>query len=150
MPFWIAHVRSWPSTTMVRQAVFSLSLLGEDPLTLAETYLEENGAHADQIHAAVADIIATHHTSMPREAVERLIEAGTRISGSAPTRRRFYSLGADLLGFHFLDRAAADPAGSVRQWAARQREKRGLTAEQELPLAPSVLDESRDAVEHEL
>lgn len=129
MPFWIAHVRSWPTTAMVRAGLHALSFLGEDPLTLARTFIGETGPYAEQIHAAVADIIGQHHAAMPLTEVERLIDQGTHISSSAPARRRFYALGADLLGPHVLERAAEDSAGSVRQWAARRREKRTLPAE---------------------
>jgi hypothetical protein len=125
---------------MVRQALYALSHLGEDPLTLARTFIEESGPHAEQLHAAVADIISEHRAEMPLDAVERVIDRGTRVSSSATTRRRFYSLGAEILGPRILDRAAGDSAASVRRWAAQRRAKPELPSEPADVLMPGVLD----------
>jgi hypothetical protein len=123
LPFWVAHVPSWPTLSMVRLGLVWLPRLGEDPLALAETYIEYRNAFAEQMHAAVAEIIAEHHTEMPEASVRRVIERGITITGSGPTRRRFYRLGADLYGASYLTRASEDAAGSVRQWAARQLQR---------------------------
>jgi hypothetical protein len=123
LPFWIAHAPSWPTLSMVRLGLLWLPRLGEDPLGLVETYIEYRNAFAEQMHGAVADIIAEHHDRMPRAAVEKVIEEGIAISGSGPTRRKFYRLGADLFGDAYLARATEDAAGSVRQWAARQLQR---------------------------
>jgi hypothetical protein len=123
LPFWIAHAPSWPTLHMVRLGLVWLPRLGEDPVELAETYVEYRNAFAEQMHAAVAEIIAEHHASMPDDAVRRVLEHGIAISGSGPTRRRFYRLGADLFGEQYLTRATADAAGSVRQWASRQLQR---------------------------
>jgi hypothetical protein len=60
---------------------------------------------------------------MPDAAVRRVVERGITITGSGPTRRKFYRLGADLFGDTYLTRATEDAAGSVRQWAARQLQR---------------------------
>jgi hypothetical protein len=123
MGFWIAHVPSWPSRSMVRLGLVWLARLGADPLELAQVYIAYQDTFAEQIHAAVADIIAEHYDCMPENQVRSLIEKGIAISGSGPTRRRFYRLGTDLFGPHYLERATADTANSVRQWAVRQLQK---------------------------
>lgn len=123
MPFWIAHMPSWPSHQMVRLGLTWLARLGEDPLMLARAYIGPSSAFADQIHAAVADIIAEHHECMPAAEVRDLLEQGVAISSSIPTRKRFYRLGSALFGMEYLERAAGDTAGSVRQWATRQLQK---------------------------
>jgi len=125
LPFWLAHAPSWPTLSMVRLALVWLPRLGEDPLSLAVTYIEYRNAFADQLHAAVADILAEHHAAMPDAAVRQVVEQGIAISGSGPTRRKFYSLGAELFGEDYLTRASGDAAGSVRQWAARQLQRQG-------------------------
>jgi hypothetical protein len=121
MPFWVAHVPSWPGTHMVRLGLVWLARLGGDPLGLITTHIQTGGSFDEQLHAAVADIIAEHHAALPQEEVRRVIEQGLAITGSSPTRRRFYRLGADLFGPEYLERAAHDTAGSVRQWAAKQQ-----------------------------
>lgn len=127
--FWIAHAPSWPSTVMVRLGLVWLARLGQgshqgwDPLELATTYMAYRDTFAEQLHAAVADIIAEHHASMPTPQVRQLIEQGITMGGSIPTRRRFYRLGTDLFGPQYLERATTDTANSVRQWAARQLQK---------------------------
>jgi hypothetical protein len=123
MPFWIAHAPSWPTTKMIHLGLIWLARLGGDPLELTRTYISYHGSFEDQVHSAVADIIAEHHRIMPEAQVRGLIEQGIAITGSSPTRRRFYRLGTDLFGPEYLTRASADTAGSVRQWAARQLQK---------------------------
>ena len=108
---------------MVRQSIPWLVRLGEDPLAIAETFIDYRNGFADQVHAGVADVLAEHHDRMPRDLVERLIEAGIGVTGSGPTRRRFYRLGTELFGQRYLERATEDTAGSVRQWAARELQK---------------------------
>lgn len=123
LPFWVAHAPSWPTLKMVHQALVWLARLGDDPLELAEAYIGYHGNYAEQIHAAVADIIQEHAGEMTEAQAKAVIERGITISGSSPTRRRFYRLGTDLFGDVYLTRATTDAANSVRQWAARQLEK---------------------------
>jgi hypothetical protein len=123
MPFWIAHSPSWPLPTMVRLALIWLPRLGADPSQLCEEYIAYGDTFSDQVRAAVADIIAEHHASMPNAQVKSVIEKGIAISGSSPIRRKFYQLGTTLFGPEYLERATCDSANSVRQWAARQKQK---------------------------
>lgn len=123
MPFWVAHMPSWPSLHMVRLGLVWLARLQGNPAELAETFLTHRDSFAEQIHGAVADIIAEHHPSMPAAQVQRLIERGIAMPGSSPTRRRFYRLGSQLFGEEYLQRATEDTANSVRQWAVRQLQK---------------------------
>jgi hypothetical protein len=123
MPFWVAHAPSWPTTKMIHLGLVWLARLGGDPLELARTYITYHGSFEDQVHSAVADIIAEHHQAMPEAQVRGLIEQGIAITGSSPTRRRFYRLGTDLFGSEYLTRASSDAASSVRQWAVRQLQK---------------------------
>jgi hypothetical protein len=123
MPFWVAHAPSWPSAQMLRRGLIWLARLGADPRELAQTYIGYRDSYAEQAHAAVADILSEHHASMPQAQVERIIEQGIGISGSVPTRRRFYRLGAELFGGGYLERATGDNANSVRQWANKQLQK---------------------------
>ncbi|MBV9278967.1 MAG: hypothetical protein JOZ41_02705 [Chloroflexi bacterium] len=120
MGFWLTHVPSWPSHHMVRLGLVWLARVETDPLALARRYIRYRDTFADQVHAAVADIVAEHHHDFPAAAIRDLIEQGIAITGSAPTRRRFYRLGMDLLGADYLRRATSDSANSVRQWAVKQ------------------------------
>ncbi|GAC1466402.1 MAG: hypothetical protein NVS2B16_24550 [Chloroflexota bacterium] len=123
LPFWIAHAPSWPTWKMVNLGLIWLARLGEDPVELAEKYIGYVGAGSEQVHSAVADIVAENHAAMPEVRVKEVIERGIAISGSSPTRRRFYRLGTDLYGPEYLARATEDAANSVRQWAVRQLQK---------------------------
>jgi hypothetical protein len=123
MPFWIAHSPSWPLPTMVRLGLIWLARLGADPIQLCEEYITYGDAFSDQIRTSVADIIAEHHASMPDAQVKSVIEKGIAISGSSPIRRKFYGLGTTLFGPEYLERATCDSANSVRQWAAREKQK---------------------------
>jgi hypothetical protein len=125
MAFWVSHAPSWPSPQMLRKGLTWLARLGSDPLELAGTYIGYRGAFAEQVHAAVADIVSEHHAQMPRNQVERIVEQGIGISGSVPTRRRFYRLGSEVFGARYLQRATGDTANSVRQWATKQLQKQG-------------------------
>jgi hypothetical protein len=120
MPFWVAHAPSWPSEPMIRLALVWLARLGSDPLDLAETYVAFRDTYSDQIHLAVADILAEHHASIPADRLRKLIEQGLAVHRAIPTRRAFYRLGNDLFGPTYLERAAVDSASSVRQWATKQ------------------------------
>lgn len=122
MPFWVEHAPSWPTLAMARYGLVWMARLGDDPLTLARTYVAYRGSFAEQFHAAVADILTEHRASLSIEEVREVVDQGACISGSAPARRRFYRLGADLYGSSYLERATEDTADSVRQWAARQLE----------------------------
>lgn len=122
MPFWLAHAPSWPTASMMRLGLIWLARLGQDPLTLVETYVDYRATYADQVHDSVAEIVAEHHATMPEERVRRVVELGST-AGSIPTRRRFYRLGAELFGSTYLEMASNDPANSVRQWAVRQLQK---------------------------
>jgi hypothetical protein len=142
MPFWVAHMRSWPRASLVRRGLLWLSRLGEDPLTLAEVFIAAVNPPDEQALGAVADILAEHHGALPPEAVKRLIDQGIAQTGSLSSRRRFYRLGADLIGPEYLSKAAGDSAASVRQWAARQLEKESsATPEESLPLTPGAVDQ---------
>jgi len=123
LPFWVAHMPSWPSLHMARLALIWLARLEGDPAALAETYLAYRDTFAEQLHGAVADIIAEHRDRISEAQVRRLIERGIGIAGSSPTRRRFYRLGSDLFGQEYLQRATEDTANSVRQWAVRQLQR---------------------------
>jgi hypothetical protein len=122
-PFWVEHSPSSPTPKMVHLGLVWLAKLGEDPLELAQSYLQYQGPFRDQVHGAVADILSEYHATMPRERVRTLIEAGLALSGESGTRRRFYQLGAELVGEEYLTRAATDSANRVRQWAARQLQR---------------------------
>lgn len=123
MPFWVAHAPSWPTHTMVRMGLVWLARLGGDPMSLARQYLPYRAAYSDQIHAAVAEIIWEHRDDIPQGPLQQLIEEGIGMTGSIPTRRRFYRLGTDLFGPQYLERASSDTANSVRQWASRELQK---------------------------
>jgi hypothetical protein len=123
MPFWVAHAPSWPTAQMIRRGLIWLARLGENPLTLAKRYITYRDSFAEHAHAAVADILLEYHADIPRAEIERVIEQGIGISGSVPTRRRFYRLGAELFGSEYLWRATGDTANSVRQWAVKQLQK---------------------------
>lgn len=123
MGFWIAHAPSWPSLAMVRLGLVWLARLSEDPLELVQIYIAYQDTCAEQVHSAVADIIAEHHERMPEAQIKSLIEKGISMTGSSPTRRRFYRLGTELFGPQYLQRATTDTANSVRQWAVRQLQK---------------------------
>jgi len=125
LPFWVAHAASWPTSKMVHLGLAWLAQLGDDPLELAQTYIAYQGSGAEQIYSAVADIIAEHHAGLPESEVRGVIERGIAITGSSPTRRRFYRLGTELYGPEYLTRASEDAANSVRQWAVRQLHKQG-------------------------
>jgi hypothetical protein len=120
LPFWVAHVASWPSGAMIRCGLTWLARHGEDPLQLAQTFLSYRETYADQFYGAVADILSEHHATIPDAQLRSLVEVGIRMTGSVPTRRRFYRLGIELFGSEYLSRASDDSASSVRQWAARQ------------------------------
>jgi len=111
-----------PLTPLVyrREALFALAGLGEEPLALCQRYLDSarGEIHADAVNLGVADVLAAYSQQMPAEEVRALVERGVAVS-SAATRKAFYQLGADLFGDEYAARAAADPAKSVRDWAAR-------------------------------
>lgn len=107
-----------------RQALKALPLLGEDALTLCETYLDSDRDYtADSVNLGVADVLREHHATLPPAAVRNLIERGTRI-GKVATRKGFYRLGADLIGPEYWERARADNAKSIRTWAIKQVARR--------------------------
>ena len=120
MGFWIAHSPSWPSAHMVRLGLVWLARLEGNPEQLATSYISYQDTYAEQLHGAVAEIVAEHHASMSHPVVKSLIEKGIAMSGSIVTRRKFYRLGTDLFGPEYLRRATADTASSVRQWAIKQ------------------------------
>jgi hypothetical protein len=119
LPFWVAHMRSFTNGRMVRLGLVWLSRLGEDPRTIAEVFLDRSDAYAEQFQYAVADIVSEHAATFTPEQVSAIVEQGLAGAASAAVRRKFYSLGSTLLGDSYLKRASQDPAGSVRQWAAR-------------------------------
>jgi len=112
-----------PLTPLVyrREALFALAGLGEEPLALCQHYLDSarGELHADAINQGVADVLAAYSQQMPLDEVRALVERGVAAS-SAPTRKAFYQLGADLFGEDFASRAADDPAKLVRDWAAKR------------------------------
>jgi hypothetical protein len=124
LPFWVAHMPSMATYRMMRLGLVWLSRLGEDPEALAEVFLAENGSYVEQFQYAVADILAEHSGALGAERVQRFVEQGLARASSAPVRRKFYSLGSELLGDEYLARASLDPAGSVRQWASRAATRR--------------------------
>lgn len=124
LPFWVVHSPSWPTASMVRLGLIWLARLGEDPLQLAETYIEYHATYADQVHSAVADILHEHAASISEESLRRLIDNGLLVSRSILTRRKFYRLGSEHFGDVYLRQASCDNAVSVRQWAARQTQSR--------------------------
>jgi hypothetical protein len=119
LPFWVAHMPSRASNRMVRLGLIWLARLGEDPETVAEAFIERSDPFAEQFQYAVGDIIAEHEGDLGPVRVRELVDLGLDRAASAAVRRKFYSLGSTLVGEEYLQRAAADPAGSVRQWAAR-------------------------------
>lgn len=140
MPFWVAHMPSWPRSPLVRRGLLWLSRLGEDPLALAQVFIAASDTPDEQVLAAVADIIAEHHQEIPRDALRSLIDRGSAPPSPISARRRFYRLGIGLLGREYLERAANDSAASVRHWAARQVEQESSAAEERLPLSPRSSD----------
>lgn len=123
MQFWVSHSPSWPSHTMVRQGVVWLARLDGDPAAIARYYIGYRDTYADHVHGAVADVLTEHHEAIPEGQLKAVIEKGIAMSGSIPTRRRFYRLGTDLFGPRYLERATSDAANSVRQWAVRQLQR---------------------------
>lgn len=121
--FWVAHAPSWSSQHMMRLGLVWLARLGADPVKLAVAYMAYRDTYADQVHGAVAEILAEHHRKITENELKTLIEKGIAMSGSIPTRRKFYRLGTELFGSEYLERATADTANSVRQWAAKQLQK---------------------------
>ena len=104
-----------------RLALGALPGLGEDPLTLCEKYLDSTREYeADAVNGGVADIIRAHHPQFPSGKTRALVERGLKAS-SVGTRKTFYQLGADLFGGDYWERAAADSAKSIRDWAAKKR-----------------------------
>jgi hypothetical protein len=124
LPFWVAHMPSRSSHRMMRFGLVWLARLGEDPEAIIEVFLEPAGCDGEQFQYAVADIIAEHADALAPERVQVFVERGLARAVSAPVRRKFYSLGTSLLGDEYLRRASLDPAGSVRQWAARASARR--------------------------
>jgi hypothetical protein len=123
LPFWIAHVPSWPSNTMVELGLASLPRFGGDPADLIQTYIMYRDGWAEAIHAGVADIIELHGSSISPQVLRSVIERGVSEPSSISSRRRFYRLGSEIFGDEYLQRATHDTAGSVRQWATRQLHK---------------------------
>lgn len=121
--FWVRHAASWPTSTMVRSGLVWLARFGDDPLEIAETYIGYRAVYAEQIHSAIADILLEHRDVIAEGAARAIIEQGIAISGSIPTRRKFYRLGTLLFGPTYLEKARTDNAGSVRQWAFRELQK---------------------------
>ena len=117
MGFWIAHSPSWPSHHMVRSGLVWLARLTDDANDLARRYISYRETYTDQLLAGVADIISEHHGSMPIEDLRQLIDLGSHITSSTAARRRFYQLGAALLGSSYLAEASKDNAESIRRWA---------------------------------
>ena len=111
-----------PLTPLVyrREALFALAGLGEDPLALCQQYLDSarGELYSDAVNQGVADVLAAYATQMPPDEVCALVERGAAAS-SAPTRKAFYQLGAELFGEDYVSRAASDPAKLVRDWAAK-------------------------------
>ena len=108
---------------MVRLGLIWLARLGADPAKLAVAYMSYRDTYAEHVHGAVAEILGEHHRRIPDNQLKTLIEKGIAMSGSVPTRRKFYRLGTELFGSEYLERATSDSANSVRQWAAKQLQK---------------------------
>lgn len=103
-----------------RRALVALAQFGENPLTLARTYLgASRNFDADAVNQGVADLLREHRASLPEDATRELVEKGMSIS-SVPTRKAFYQLAADLFGPGCWERAAKDNAASIRKWAAEK------------------------------
>ncbi len=105
---------------MKRRAVFGLAQLGEDPISVCQTYLDsESGSAADAINQGVVDVIREYHQHLPQAVVQELVERGLKIR-KTNTRKTFFQLGAELLGPDYLTRAQSEPSKSIRDWAAQQ------------------------------
>ena len=105
-----------------RQAILGLAETGEDVLTLCQTYIgKTNGldTDTDAINQGVADVIRLHRSVISDDQLRDLIERALGI-GSVPARKAFYELGAEFFGPAYWQRAAADNAKSIRDWAAKQ------------------------------
>jgi hypothetical protein len=121
---------------MQRRALLGLVQLGEDPLSICETFLDSDRRYnADAINQGVADVIHEFHQSMPQKAVQKLVEKGLKIP-QVNTRKSFYQLGADLFGSEYWTRAQNDNSKNIRDWAAKkaaggviQKQKRKKKAE---------------------
>jgi hypothetical protein len=104
-----------------REALFALAGLGEDPLALAQKYLDSGRGeyYADAINLGVLDVLSTYATQMPPAEARALLERAL-VVGAVPTRKAAYQLGAELWGETYLTRAAADSAKVIRDWAAKK------------------------------
>ncbi|MGH2521853.1 MAG: hypothetical protein ACRDH2_05040, partial [Anaerolineales bacterium] len=107
-------------SALKRAGVVALPRLGEDPLAVCQKYIATNSNYyADTFNLAVAELIRTYYTRMPQHEVRALVEHGLKV-GSAPVRKTYYQLGAEMYGEEFMARAAHDNARSVREWAAKK------------------------------
>ena len=105
---------------MKRRAVLGLAQLGEDPISVCQTYLDsESGSAADAINQGVVDVIREYRQDLPQAVVQKLVERGLKIR-KTNTRKTFFQLGAELLGPEYLTRSQSEPSKSIRDWAAQQ------------------------------
>lgn len=119
MPFWMAHLPSFPQSAMVRLGLVWSVRLGADPAELIFDVLTNDHVFADQVWSGVADILAENHDRMRGEDVRAIIAAGIRPPAPTGARRKFYRLGMELFGDEYRELAGRDSAGSVRRWAAK-------------------------------
>jgi hypothetical protein len=104
-----------------REAVFALTGLGEDPLALCHKYLDSGRGeyYADAVNLGVLDVLSAYAAQMPPAEVRALVNRALEV-GAVPTRKCAYLLGIELWGDAYLQRAAADSAKVIRDWAARK------------------------------
>jgi len=106
--------------SLKRRAILALVQLGEDPESICKAYLDsDRGYYADAFNFGVADVIRAYAGQMSPSVVKELIEQGLKIP-RVPTRKAFYSLGADLFGPAYWKRAQSDSARTIREWATKR------------------------------
>jgi len=105
---------------LMRRAIAWLPRLGADPREVVERYFGTGGQYTrEAINQGVADVIAAHHSEMPAAFVRQILSQG--ISHPAMVvRKRFYTVGLDILGPDFIRPALKDRSKKVRRWAEKK------------------------------
>lgn len=119
-----------------RMAVSYLVRLGENPAEVSDLILsdsilsdsippKEQDKHRNALFAGVADILRDFGDQIAPAERRALIDRAVQVTPASDrlpvaARLAFYRLGADLYGDAYRQRAAADPAKSIRDWATSQ------------------------------
>ena len=105
---------------LMRHAIAWLPRLGADPREVVERYLGAGSQYTrEAINQGVADVIAAHHSEMPAAFVRQILSQGISHPAMA-VRKRFYTVGLDILGPDFIRPALKDRSKKVRQWAEKK------------------------------